>query len=97
METRKRRGATPDNHEEHTPTYHCTDQQALAAFRQRLAAFLLHGTARLLSVREVARVFAVSTPIVYRLCGRGDLAHIRIGNAIRIAPEALADYVANPC
>jgi len=46
-------------------------------------------TPALLSVREVARHLRVSTPIVYRLCERGELRHVRVSNAIRIAP---ADY-----
>jgi excisionase family DNA binding protein len=54
---------------------------------------LLHEPARLLTVREVAQILAVSTPIVYRFCERGDLKHARVGNAIRIAPEALVEYV----
>ena len=47
----------------------------------------------LLSVREVARLLGVSTPIVYRLCERGDLAHLRVSYAIRIAPEAVAGFL----
>jgi len=56
---------------------------------------LLHEPTKLLTVREVARLLAVSTPIVYRLCAGGTLAHVRVGNSIRIAPQALFDYVAN--
>jgi len=66
----------------------------LARFGGRLAAFLLHEPARLLSVREVAQLLAVSTPIVYRLCEAGTLAHVRVSNAIRIAPGSLLDYLA---
>ena len=85
--------ASIGNHDGHTSTHNWTDQQALAAFRERLAAFLLHGPARLLTVREIAKLLAVSTPIVYRLCERGHLACVRVGNAIRIAPSALFDFV----
>jgi|SRR5215470_7681142 len=59
-----------------------------------LAALLLHEPERLLTVREVAEVLAVSTPIVYTLCERGELTHLRISNVIRVAPSALADYLA---
>jgi len=55
---------------------------------------LLHEPERLLTVREVAEVLAVSTPIVYTLCERRELAHVRISNAIRVAPSALVDYLA---
>ena len=85
--------ATAGNHDGRTPP-HCTDQQSLARFGRGLAAFLLHEPATLLTVREVAAVLGVSTPIVYRLCERGELAHVRISNTIRIAPQALVDYLA---
>jgi excisionase family DNA binding protein len=55
---------------------------------------LLHDSRRLLTVREIAKFLSVSAPIVYRLCERGELAHVRISNAIRIPPQALIDYVA---
>jgi excisionase family DNA binding protein len=54
---------------------------------------LLHEPGRLLTVREVAQLLAVSTPIVYRLCDRGEVAHGRVSNAIRIAPQAVIDYL----
>ncbi len=38
----------------------------------------------MLSVREVARVLRVSTATVYKLCARGELAHLRVLNVIRI-------------
>jgi excisionase family DNA binding protein len=44
---------------------------------------------RLLTVREVASVLAVSTATVYKLCTRGELAHVRVSNAIRVTPTAL--------
>jgi excisionase family DNA binding protein len=50
-----------------------------------------HGA--LLSVAEVARRLRVCEATVYKLCSRGTLAHIRILNAVRVAPEALASYL----
>ena len=44
--------------------------------------------APLLTVQEVAEQLQVSTATVYRLCDRGELAHVRISNAIRIADIA---------
>jgi excisionase family DNA binding protein len=35
-------------------------------------------------VREAARVLRVSTATVYKLCTRGELAHVRVLNSIRI-------------
>jgi excisionase family DNA binding protein len=43
----------------------------------------------LFSVRDVARRLRVSTATVYRLCERGELHHVRVSNAIRIAPRDL--------
>jgi hypothetical protein len=36
----------------------------------------------------------VSTFTVYGLCDRGELRHVRVSNAIRIAPADLAAYLA---
>jgi excisionase family DNA binding protein len=43
----------------------------------------------LLTVREVAVYLRVSTATVYELCARGELPHIRVLNAIRVAPSDL--------
>lgn len=47
----------------------------------------------LLSVRTAAARLGVSTATVYKLCGAGTLPHVRIGNAIRVDPGALAAFV----
>jgi len=52
------------------------------------------GGDRLLTVREVAERLAVSAPIVYSLCERGEIRHIRISNAIRVLPEDLEAFLA---
>jgi len=44
----------------------------------------------LLTVREAARVLAVSTSTVYRLVSDALLPHIRVGNAIRVHTDDLA-------
>ena len=46
-----------------------------------------------LTVRGVAERLRVSTATVYALCRRGELAHHRVSNAIRIPERALADYL----
>jgi len=47
----------------------------------------------LLTVRQVAELLSVSTATVYALCERQKLAHVRVANAIRIEPAALAAYL----
>jgi len=47
----------------------------------------------LLTVREVAGRLGVCTATVYALCARGELAHVRISNAIRVAPADLAAFL----
>jgi excisionase family DNA binding protein len=46
-------------------------------------------TAGLLTVREVAARLSVSTATVYGLCGRGELAYLRVSGAIRVRREDL--------
>jgi len=65
----------------------------LGGFGRGLAAFLLHDLGRLLTVREVASILGVSRPIVYRLCERDQLAHVRVSNVIRISPSAVIAYL----
>lgn len=48
----------------------------------------------LLTVGEVARLLNVSRATVYALCERGELEHVRLSNAIRVAPAALEALVA---
>src|SRR5262249_55631357 len=72
--------------------------QTLAAETKNFAALVLHhprlsGNA-LLTVREVAAVLHVCRDTVYRpLCANGQLPHVRILNAIRIAPADLDDFL----
>jgi excisionase family DNA binding protein len=74
-----------------------------APLRQKFAAPLLHGRRGLrvlrggrdglLSVRDVAEELGVCTATVYRLCADGQLAHVRILNAVRVTPRDLADFI----
>jgi len=57
--------------------------------RQGLADFPLSFAAPLLTVRQVAAFLRVSTRTVYAMCAEGRLGHVRVMNAIRIAPAAL--------
>jgi excisionase family DNA binding protein len=47
----------------------------------------------MLTVREVARALRVSTATVYKLCARGELAHVRVLNVIRIPEGVLGSFV----
>ncbi len=49
--------------------------------------------APLLSVRETAERLRVSTATIYALCGRGELRHVRVSNAIRLRVEDLEDFI----
>ena len=67
-------------------TFAATSSPALAGVRG--------GADDLISVREVAKRLGVSTATVYRLCDSGALPHVRVSNAIRFAPEAIAAFAA---
>jgi excisionase family DNA binding protein len=54
------------------------------------------GAGRLLTVRETAERLAVSTATVYGLCERDEFLHVRVSNAIRIAPDDLVAFLARP-
>jgi excisionase family DNA binding protein len=48
----------------------------------------------MLTVRDTAWLLGVSTATVYKLCARGELAHVRVLNAVRIPPDALEAVMA---
>jgi excisionase family DNA binding protein len=50
----------------------------------------------MLTVREVAARLGVCTATVYKLCERGELAHVRVLNAIRVTPADLAAFISAP-
>ena len=54
----------------------------------------LHGGRdRMLRVADVAEKLGVCAATVYRLCERGELAHVRIVNSIRIRPADLSEFL----
>jgi excisionase family DNA binding protein len=53
-----------------------------------------HRLEQLLTVREVAEYLRVSPATIYKLCYPGELVHVRISNAIRVAPPDLAHFMA---
>ena len=67
------------------------EEQKRAASCNALVALLSHS---LFTVREVAAALGVCTALVYRACASGELRHVRVGSAIRIAPEHLEALLA---
>ena len=51
------------------------------------------GKDHLLSVRATAGRLSVSTATVYKLIAQGKLSHVRVSNAVRIAPADLDAYL----
>jgi excisionase family DNA binding protein len=49
--------------------------------------------APLLTVRQVAERLGVCTATVYTLVERGELKHVRVSNAIRVAPGELVVFI----
>jgi excisionase family DNA binding protein len=49
---------------------------------------------RLFNAREVAAFLNVCRDTVYQLCARGELRHVRVLNAIRVALGDIADFIA---
>jgi excisionase family DNA binding protein len=76
-----------------------SDAVAKGGFRRDFATPLLQGfggaegAAELLTVREVAAVLRLCTATVYRICERGELAHVRVANAVRVSRRALKAYL----
>jgi excisionase family DNA binding protein len=81
---------------------HPSRSHGITAETKIFAALVLHDSAaraasaadRLLTVREVAALLNVCRDTVYQLCARGELPHVRVLNAIRIAPADIADFIA---
>jgi excisionase family DNA binding protein len=67
-------------------------QGATTAARARIAV-LEGGRDDLLTVRGVAARLGVSTATVYGLCKRGELAHVRVSNAVRVEAAELERFM----
>jgi excisionase family DNA binding protein len=73
--------------------------QNITANPQSFIPPISHGSFRavariaLVTVKEVATLLRVSTDSVYGLCARGELPHVRVSNAIRIAPADLREFL----
>jgi excisionase family DNA binding protein len=75
---------------EHTPSASDDTLQSLAPDCRILVPSVSPG---LLTVRDVARLLKVSTATVYRLASRGELPHVRVSNAIRVARKDLGAFL----
>ena len=60
---------------------------------RRALAVVGEGEEALLTVRDVAARLRVCTATVYRLVGEGRLAHVRVLNAVRVAPRDLEAFI----
>jgi excisionase family DNA binding protein len=47
----------------------------------------------LLTAQQTADRLGVCTATVYNLCARGELAHVRVLNAVRIPKDALEEFI----
>lgn len=52
-------------------------------------------TFRLLTARQAAAMLAISTRKLWELANRGEIPCIRIGRAVRYAPDDLKAYIAS--
>lgn len=57
------------------------------------AARMSSASEPLMTIAAVSAWLNVSPATVYRLCASGKLPHIRVSNAIRIDPDAVAAYI----
>ena len=63
----------------------------VAASNLTLAHAMLQQQASVLTVPEAAARLKVSEKKIYRMCQAGEIDHYRVGDAIRIKPDALDD------
>jgi excisionase family DNA binding protein len=50
------------------------------------------GNGELLTVEQAAARMSISPRTIYRLVDAGELAHVRMGRAIRISPDSITEY-----
>ena len=82
---------------------HSNPSHGITAETKNFAALVLHDSALravspaecLFTVREVAAFLHVCRDTVYQFCATGELRHVRVLNAIRVAPGDLAEFVAH--
>lgn len=58
-----------------------------------LCAALIPGLSSLLTVSDVAQLFAVSEKTIRRWIAAGRLPAVRLGRLVRISPKSLSEYI----
>jgi len=56
---------------------------------------MCHDQRPLLKVHDLAARLGISVPHTYKLIERGDIAVTRIGRAVRVSEESLAEFIAS--
>ena len=54
------------------------------------------GSGRLLRVEQIAERLSVSRSMAWKIIDQGQLRSVRIGRAVRVRPQDLDDYLADP-
>ena len=71
--------------------FEAVTEDPVAASNLTLAHAMLQQQASVLTVPEAAARLKVSEKKIYRMCQAGEIDHYRVGDAIRIKPDALDD------
>ena len=87
----KRAGEAPSDASRVTPVLHGPKLRGRGP--PRLGFEVAATQQALLTVRQVAAVLGVSKAIVYGLIERGELAHTRVVNSVRVSRGALNAYL----
>jgi excisionase family DNA binding protein len=69
--------------------------QPLTGIPRHFGAPVVQEPSDLLSVDQVAAILQVSRDTVLKLCEQGALPHLRISNAVRVAPAELGTFIAH--
>jgi excisionase family DNA binding protein len=54
------------------------------------------GSGRLLRIEQIAERLSVSRSMAWKIIDQGQLRSVRIGRAVRVLPQDLDDYLADP-
>jgi len=54
------------------------------------------GSGRLLRIEQIAERLSVSRSMAWKIIDLGQLRSVRIGRAVRVRPQDLDDYLADP-